>query len=29
LPFYIQQYDPYVRNLNGVECSYPVERGRR
>lgn len=28
LPVYIQQYDPYVRNLNGVECSYPVERGR-
>ena len=25
LPVYIRQYGPYVRNLNGVECSYPYE----
>ena len=25
LPVYIQQFGPYVRNLNGVECSYPYE----
>lgn len=28
LPVYIQQYGPYVRNLNGVECSYPYQVGR-
>lgn len=25
LPAYVRQYGPYVRNLNGVECSYPYE----
>ena len=25
LPVYIQQYGPYVRNISGIECSYPVD----
>jgi len=27
LPAYVQQYGPYVRNLNGIQCSYPVQTG--